>query len=316
MGTDDRAAPALPVRRMRYRPTGRHRSPHQLSVPPEAPALVLAVPGRANAASSEIAAGIAAIARESCPGVAVRIGYLRGEELSLSSVLADFPSPEGRPPAVVLPLLTCADPVIDAAIDAAVAAAGSPAIVAGPLGPHPVLAAALHARLAEAGLARGERVGRISVVTAAEGVLVAALGGADAVPVAGTAAVLLAARLALPVAPAALRDSDSIKHGLARLEQAGVTQVALAPCVIGPEISAAELAGIAEAAGLKIARPLGAHTAIGQLAAMRYGTALQDPQLASLPGLPEPAPWRGDRALGPAWGAPQPDADGSDGTLP
>jgi hypothetical protein len=267
------------MRTTRYRPTGRHRSPHQLSVPAEAPALVLAVPGQANAASNEVAAGIAAIASESCPGIAVRIGYLLGDERSLSSVLAGFGSTEDKPAAVVVPLVICADAATDAAVAASVAKAGIRAIVSAGLGPHPVLAGALHVRLAEAGLARSDRVGRISVVTAAEGVLVAALGGPDTVPLAATVAVLLAARLTLPVAAASLADSDSIAEGITRLQDAGVARVALAPCVVGPEISPEDLAAIAAKAGLQSAAPIGAHPALGQLAAMRYGAALQDPQL-------------------------------------
>src|ERR1700733_10624431 len=134
MGINDRAPEALPVRTSRYRPTGRHRSQHQLSVPPEAPALVLAV----------------------------------------------LPGQDGLPAAVVVPLLICPDAGFDAALGAAVEADGFPVIVAKPLGAHPVLAGALHARLSEAGLARVDQIGQMSIASAAEGVLVAALGDAEA----------------------------------------------------------------------------------------------------------------------------------------
>lgn len=285
MGIDDRAPEALPVRTSRYRPTGRHRSQHQLSVPPEAPALVLAVPGAESAASNDIAAGVAAAARASCPGVAVTYGYLQGGGKRLAAVLAGLPSTDGIPSAVVVPLLICPDAGADAALAAAVAAGSHPVILARPLGPHPVLAGALHTRLSEAGLARVDHIGQMSVTTAAEGVLVAALGDAEALSVAGTVAVLLAARLILPVAAASLSDRASIKEATEQLRAAGVARVALAPCAIGPEFSQAELAAVAVGAGLDSAPLLGAHPAIGQLAAMRYGAALQDPQLARLTGL-------------------------------
>jgi hypothetical protein len=149
---------------------------------------------------------------------------------------------------------------------------------------HPLLAGALHARLAEAGLARGDRIGRISIVTtAAEGLLIAAY-GEEAQAAAGTVAVLLAARLAVPVAAASFGDASSIRNAAGRLMDAGVAGLALAPCVIGPEIGHLDLSAVASAVGMKTAQPLGAQTAIGQLAAVRYGAALQDPQLAA--GLP------------------------------
>ncbi len=275
---------ALPMRTTRTRPPGRHRSPDRLSVPPEAPALVLAVPGAVTESSIEIAAGVIEVATQSCRGVTVRAGFTEGREESLSAVLADCQVPEGLPAAVVVPLLICPQPDVTAAIAATIAAAPVPALQAEPLGVHPLLAGALHARLAEAGLARGDRIGRISIVTtAAEGLLIAAY-GEEAQAAAGTVAVLLAARLAVPVAAASFGDASSIRNAAGRLMDAGVAGLALAPCVIGPEIGHLDLSAVASAAGMKTAQPLGAQTAIGQLAAVRYGAALQDPQLAA--GLP------------------------------
>ena len=274
----------LPTRTTRTRPPGRHRSPDRLSVPPDAPALVLAVPGALTDSAVEIAASVIEVASQSCPGVTVRAGFVQGSEESLTSVLADCQIPDGLPAAVVVPLLICPQPDVNAAIAATISAAPVPALQAPPLGVHPLLAGALHARLAEAGLARGDRIGRISIVTtAAEGVLVAAIGD-EAVAAAGTVAVLLAARLAVPVAAASFGDASSIRDAAGRLMDAGVAGLALAPCVIGPEVGHLDLPAVADAAGMRTAQPLGAQTAIGQLAAVRYGAALQDPQLARAPG--------------------------------
>src|SRR4249920_2347001 len=91
---------ALPVRTTRTRPPGRHRSPHQLSVPSDAPALVLAVPGRLTAASADVATGIIEVASQSCPGVTVRAGFLAGGEETLQDALADCQGPDDRPAAV------------------------------------------------------------------------------------------------------------------------------------------------------------------------------------------------------------------------
>jgi hypothetical protein len=101
---------------------------------------------------------------------------------------------------------------------------------------------------------------------------------------AGTVAVLLAARLAVPVAAASLNDATTVRDAANRLMDAGVSGLALSPCVIGPEIGALDLGALAEAVGMRTARPLGAQTAVGQLAAVRYGAALQDPQLAGMSG--------------------------------
>ena len=99
-------------------------------------------------------------------------------------------------------------------------------------------------------------------------------------PSPGTVAVLLAARLAVPVAAASLSDPSSVRDAAGRLFDAGVTSLALSPCVIGPETDQLDLDAVAEAAGMQTAQPLGAQPAVGQLAAMRYGAALQDPQMA------------------------------------
>lgn len=246
--------------------------------------LVLAVPGSASQQSEELAAEIADSAGSSCRGATVTAGYLAGEENGLTAILDGLPDGEGsRPVAVVVPLLTCPYPVMDEALAAAVAAASRPSLVAGHLGPHPFLAEAIHARLAEAGLARAARAARISVVTAADGVIVGAAGSAEALQAAGIVSVLLASRLAIPVLPAPLDDLAALREAADRLGAAQVSQVALAPCVIGPELPAGTLAALAAETGLRCAPPLGGYPTIGQLVAIRYGAALDDPKLADVP---------------------------------
>jgi hypothetical protein len=183
-----------------------------------------------------------------------------------------------------VPLLTCAYPEVDRAIAAAVAAADVPILVGGHLGPHPFLAEAMHARLSEAGLARIGRAGRISIVTAADGIIVGAAGDPEeAIQIAGVVAVLLASRLTIPTVPAPLDDPGALRYAAEQLRAAQVTRVALAPCVVGPEVPAATMTAIA-ATGLECAPPLGGYPTIGHLVAIRYGAALEDPQLADVPG--------------------------------
>jgi sirohydrochlorin ferrochelatase len=286
------------MRTARRRPSGRHRSPDRLSVPSTAPALVLAIPGAACGASDEISTKIAAYASGSCPGVVVRAGYLEGTEANLAAVLAAVrASGNAAPAAVVVPILTAPHPWADAALAKAIAEAGVPVVLTGPLGPHPLLGEVLHTRLAEAGLARAGRMREISIAAAAEGIIVAAASGAPGASAAGSGgalagvqeagivAVLLAARLAAPVVPASLGNAASLREAAERLRDARATNLALAPCVIGPETSQHELAAAAAETGARSAQPLGAHPAIGRLVAMRYGAALQDPRIAGAAGV-------------------------------
>ena len=285
MGAEDYGSSPLPVRTTRYLRPGRHSSPHQLSLPAEVPALVLAVPGSASPASDQIAAEIAASAGNSCRGARVDFGYTDGSENRLSDLLAGLRSQDGRPPAVVVPLLTCPYPEVDEQIAAAVAGASVPILIGEHLGPHPFLAEAVHARLSEAGLARAGRSGRISIVTAADGIVVGGIGEPEeALQAAGVVAVLLASRLTIPAVPALLNDRFGLRSAAERLQAAQVTRVALAPCVIGPEVPPAAMAAISAETGLECSPALGGYPTIGQLVAIRYGAALEDPKLADVSG--------------------------------
>ena len=277
MSADQDPGAVLPVRTSRYRRRGRHSSPHQLSLPSDSPALVIAVPGSARPESEEIAERIADMAAASCHGAEIRIGFLRGNKDHLDDVLADLVSYDDTLAGVVVPLLPFPNPEVDEAISESVAAAEAQLLIADPLGPHPLLAEALHARLADVGLARAARVGRISIVTetAADGVIVGAVGGEEAVQAAEVVAVLLASRLTTPVAAASLNDPGSIKDAAARLRQA-VPRVALAPCMVGPELTSGTLEAISALTSTDCAPPLGSHPAIGQLVAIRYGAALAE----------------------------------------
>jgi hypothetical protein len=233
----------------------------------------------------------------------VLIGFLRGSQDHLEEVLGSLASREGSLAGVVVPLLPFPNQEADQAISDAVAMAEAPLLIADHLGPHPLLAEALHTRLADVGLARAARVGRISIVTetTADGVIVGAVGGEEAVQAAEVVAVLLASRLTTPVAAASLIDPGSIKDAAARLRQA-VPRVALAPCMVGPELTSGTLEAIAALTGTDCAPPLGSHPAVGQLVAIRYGAALADPNVATMVarGKTEPAPASAKNGAAPA----------------
>lgn len=261
--------------------------------PEDAPALVLAVPGAPSSATRSLAEEVVSIARSELPGLDARIGYLDGdgEFPSLSSVLAhaaeertarfeqaraagmDVREPDG-PVAVVVPLLAGPDSSLLRQVRQAVMDSRVAAELTDVLGPHPLLAEALHVRLSEAGLARADRARLFTVATAADGIILASVGGDEAVQAAGITGMLLAARLAVPVMAAALDQEGSIASVAEQLRGSGSQQLALAPYLIGPEIDASLLEEAAREAGCSAAEALGPYPAIGKLALAKYTTAL------------------------------------------
>jgi sirohydrochlorin ferrochelatase len=269
----------------RSRRAGRHRSMHRISVASDAPALVLAVPGWIDDAA-DLARYVAETTMESCPGVEIRVGFLTGSTETLADALEADPGEgharfENGPHAVVVPLLAGPHQDISPAIAAAISSAQNSVMLADALGPHPLLAAALHDRLFEAGVARASRSRGLNISAGSTGVIVVADRGPQAITDAGVTAVLLASRLSVPAAPASLGDRASIDAALQRLREAGATHLAIAPCVIGPETDPAEFAALSAALNAPCAAPLGGHPAIAQLVAVRYGEALARIAVAS-----------------------------------
>ncbi|MEW2526668.1 hypothetical protein [Streptomyces sp. NPDC047071] len=290
-------ASGLPVRMPRPRQPGRHRRPEPVAAPEGAPALVLAVPGVPSTTARGLAEEVASIARSELPGLDVRIGYVDGEDSgsaefpTLRAVLAhtaaqrvaryeqalaagvEAKEPEGAD-AVVVPLLAGPDGALMHRVRQAVADSSAAAELTDVLGPHPLLAEALHVRLSEAGLARADRARLFTVATAADGIVLATVGGEEAVQAAGITGMLLAARLAVPVMAAALDVEGSVAATAQQLRGAGSAQLALAPYLIGPEVDARLLDAAAQDAGCAVAGALGAYPAIGKLALSQYTTAL------------------------------------------
>jgi hypothetical protein len=128
--------------------------------------------------------------------------------------------------------------------------------------------------LAEAGLARADRVRLFTINTAADGIVLATVGGGEAIEAAGVSGVLLAARLAVPVIPAAMDVPGSVATALERLHYSGAVHPALAPLLIGPEAPLASAERVATEVGCPTAEPLGAYPAIGRLVLQRYLAAL------------------------------------------
>jgi len=278
----------FPVRRPTMRPprpSGRHRRAVPASLPQSAPALVLAVPGSDTDLTSGPAGELAAVLRVDNPAVEVRAARIDvsgpGDPSDLRTVLADAAArrPDGGPCAVVIPLIATVNPPVIRRLREAVAASGANVIVSGFINSNAMIAESLHIRLAEAGLARADRVRLFSIVTAADGILIATVGGPDAAGAANVTSVLLAARLALPVITASMDSVPSVHEGALRLKEMGVNRLAIAPCFIGPEATRSDLDSLA--IGAECAAPIGAHSNIAKLAAMTYGQALNSLDLSS-----------------------------------
>lgn len=285
----------------RPRQPGRHRRPEPVAAPEGAPALVLAVPGAPSITTRGLAEEVVSIARSELPGLDARIGYLDGTQDATVTSFPEFPSlrsvlaqasaeraarferaraagvgtgePEG-PVVVVVPLLAGPDSTLIERIRQAVADSGAAARLTDVLGPHPLLAEALHVRLSEAGLARADRARLFTVATAADGIVLATVGGEEAVQAAGITGMLLAARLAVPVMAAALDEEGAVAATAEQLRGSGSAQLALAPYLIGPELDPGLLDVAAKEAGCSVAEPLGAYPAIGKLALSKYTLAL------------------------------------------
>ncbi len=188
------------------------------------------MPGTPSAEARALGEEVISIARSELPGLDARIGYVDGEGAeypNLQTVLAhaaeqraaryqqalaagaEAAEPQG-PVAVVVPLLAGPDNALMRRIRQAVVDSSVPAEVTDVLGPHPLLAEALHVRLSEAGLSRADRARLFTVATAADGIILATSGGEEAVQAAGITGMLLAARLAVPVLAAALDEPGAV----------------------------------------------------------------------------------------------------------
>ncbi|MFD4655542.1 hypothetical protein ACFWP2_07870 [Kitasatospora sp. NPDC058444] len=269
----------LPVRTPGSRARGRHRRPERPEIPSGAPALVLAVPATAGPESRSVVEELLSIVRTEQNGVRTAVGYLPGgegagdEDRTVAELLAAA-AEAGLPMPVLVPLVPGPHTFLTE-LHALAAEYGAP--VTDPLGPHPLLAEAVHVRLSEAGLARADRARLFAIATAADGVVLTTVGGEDAAAAAGITGVLLAARLAVPVVAAALDVPGSVAAAVNHLKETGSQRPALAPLVIGPEADSELLATAAEETGCPSAAPLGSYPSVGQLIASTYLAALPAP---------------------------------------
>ncbi|WP_240497446.1 sirohydrochlorin chelatase [Streptomyces hirsutus] len=237
------------------------------------PALVVVAHGSRDPRALSAVRALLERVRALRPGLPVHLGHIELNEPLLTDTLAGLHA-RGTGRAVLVPLLFGRGHHVKQDIPGTAAASPLRTRVAAPLGPHPLLAEALHVRLSEAGLARADRARLFTVATAADGIILASVGGGEAVQAAGITGMLLASRLAVPVMAAALDEEGSIAAVAEQLRASGSQQLALAPYLIGPEIDASLVEEAAKEVGCAAAEALGPYPAIGKLALAKYTSAL------------------------------------------
>ncbi|MFF6782577.1 CbiX/SirB N-terminal domain-containing protein [Streptomyces sp. NPDC012510] len=229
---------------------------------PPRPALVLVAHGSRDPRALATVRALMDRVREQRPGLSVHLGHIELNEPLLPDTLAAL----GDREAVLVPLLLSRGYHVKRDIPEMVAEAGVRARVAAPLGPHPLLAEALHARLVEAGWST--RMDDATRRTSA--VVLAAAGSRDPESKVdtGRTARLLAARLGVPVVPAyATTAAPNVPDALRALAAAGRPRAAVASYFTAPGRFATECADVAPWIA---SAPLGTHPAMASLILHRY----------------------------------------------
>ncbi|GGL16358.1 cobalamin biosynthesis protein CbiX [Sphaerisporangium melleum] len=219
--------------------------------------LVLAAHGTRSAAGEATLAALADRVRRARPGRRVELAYLEISSPLLADVLARVPGP-----VVVVPLLLAGGYHIHIDLPAVVARARPDALIAGHLGPHPLVTSVLARRLASAGL------------RPTDAVVLGAAGSSDPAAVADVraAARLLSVRLARPVTAAfASAAAPTPAEALQRLRSGPAPRVAIASYLLAPGFFQGRL----EAAEADlVSRPLGADDDLAALVWHRFDQAM------------------------------------------
>ena len=223
-----------------------------------APALVAVAHGSRDPRALSTVSALLDRVRALRPGLPVHLGHIELNEPLLPDTLAAL----GDGSAVLVPLLLSRGHHVKRDIPDMAAASPARTRVAAPLGPHPLLVDALHARLLEAGWPT--RPPRDAAV------VLAAAGSRD--PDARTdttrTASLLAARLGVPVLPAyASASSPTVPDAVRTLTSRGHRRVAVASYFTAPGRFATESTATAPWIA---SSPLGTHPAMAHLLLHRY----------------------------------------------
>ncbi|MFJ5259594.1 sirohydrochlorin chelatase [Streptomyces sp. NPDC088387] len=230
------------------------------------PALVLVAHGSRDPRALATVRALAARVRALRPTVPVHLGHIELNDPLLPDTLVAL----GDREAILVPLLLSRGYHVKRDIPEMAAASPARTTIAAPLGPHPLLARALHTRLTEAGwpprpTVRDRRTA--AVVLAAAGSR-----DPDATLDTGHTARLLADRLGVPVMPAfASAAQPTVPEAVNTLRALGRHHIAVASYFTAPGRFATETARSAPAIA---AAPLGTHSAMAELVLHRYNEAI------------------------------------------
>ena len=240
------------------------------SCPPGA--LILTAHGSVDPRSAATTHAVAEQIRLQRPGIDVRVAFCEKSTPNLRDVLAGLDGP-----AVVTPLLLSSAYHARVDIPAIVAESGSGreglVLQADTLGEDPRLVRVMRHRLAELGVEHGCGNTGVLVVAvgsshAAANARTATLGGAMAVG-SGWAGV----KVAFATGPAT-GSGSSVADGIEGLRLAGARRIVLAPWFIAPGLITDRVAAAADAAGVTMAEPLGAHYLVAATVLDRFDRAV------------------------------------------
>ncbi|KOG37007.1 sirohydrochlorin chelatase [Streptomyces decoyicus] len=229
---------------------------------PPAPTLVAVAHGSRDPRALPTVRALLDRVRALRPGLPVRLGHIELNRPLLADTLAEL---QGA--AVLVPLLFGRGHHVTHDLPAALAAAPHlTGRIAEPLGPHTLLAEALHGRLLEAGFPGG-RSPRTAVVLAAAG----SRAPRSAQDTERTAHLLSARLGGTPVVPAYASAAPTVADAVRALTARGHDRIAVAGCFTAPGRFAAQCAAAAPGPA---AAPLGDHPALARLVLHRYDQAL------------------------------------------
>ncbi|MGW5566613.1 sirohydrochlorin chelatase [Streptomyces tendae] len=226
------------------------------------PALVVVAHGSRDPRALSTVRALLDRVRALRPALPVHLGHVELNEPLLPDTLAAL----GDAAAVLVPLLLGRGYHVKRDIPEMAALSPARTRVAAPLGPHPLLVDALHARLTEAGWPTHPGP--------EHAVVLASAGSRDPESRADTArtAALLAARLGVPVVPAyASAATPTVGEAIRALRARGHRHVAVASCFTAPGRFATQCAA---AAPWITSSPLGTHPSMAHLLLHRYDEAL------------------------------------------
>ncbi|MFF0699255.1 sirohydrochlorin chelatase [Streptomyces tendae] len=228
------------------------------------PALVVVAHGSRDPRALSTVRALLDRVRALRPALPVHLGHVELNEPLLPDTLAAL----GDAAAVLVPLLLGRGYHVKRDIPEMAALSPARTRVAAPLGPHPLLVDALHARLTEAGWPTHPDPDHAVVLASA--------GSRDPESRADTArtAALLAARLGVPVVPAyASAATPTVPEAVRTLRARGHRHVAVASCFTAPGRFATQCA--TQAPWITSA-PLGTHPSMAHLLLRRYDEAVKN----------------------------------------